>query len=481
MQRVDVNPIDPARLESHVGAERIAALLSAGSALRDRLDGRTVWNVNSTATGGGVAEMLAQLVGYGLGAGIDTRWVVIDGDPTFFEVTKRLHNRLHGQRGDGGSLGTSEAAAYEATTARAAEELLADVGEGDLVLLHDPQTAGMAPVIADHGCGVVWRCHVGSDTTNDDTEQAWEFLRPHLAAAHHLVFSRKPYVPSFLDAQPVTIVPPAIDPFSTKNADLGDETTLAILAAAGLLDAAADGPAEYVRGDGSTDRIRRQAAVVGDGPLPSAADNLVVQVSRWDRLKDMAGVMRGFAEHVLGAGAVDTNARVRLMLVGPSVEGVTDDPEGLQVLNECKELFASLPKDVRQRINLVSLPMDDVDENAAMVNAVQRHATVVVQKSLAEGFGLTVAEAMWKARPMVASAVGGIQDQLVDGRNGALLRDPTDLAGFGTALRGLLRDPEGAARCGAAARERVRERFLPDRQLSDWAGVLTAVDDRADR
>ena len=116
-----------------------------------------------------------------------------------------------------------------------------------------------------------------------------------------------------------------------------------------------------------------------------------------------------------------------------------------------------------------------------MVNAVQRHATTVVQKSLAEGFGLTVAEAMWKARPMVASAVGGIQDQLIDGQNGTLLKDPTDLAAFGAALRRLLADPEGAARCGTAARERVREHFLPDRQLTDWAHVLMAVDDRPRR
>jgi trehalose synthase len=151
------------------------------------------------------------------------------------------------------------------------------------------------------------------------------------------------------------------------------------------------------------------------------------------------------------------------------------------VLEECKQLFQSLPQEARERINLATLPMVDVEENAAMVNAVQRHAAVVVQKSLAEGFGLTVAEAMWKARPIVASAIGGIQDQVVDGENGALLADPTDLAAFGAAVRLLLADPKGAERCGRAARERVRERFLPDRQLIEWAGVLTAVDDRPAR
>jgi trehalose synthase len=139
-------------------------------------------------------------------------------------------------------------------------------------------------------------------------------------------------------------------------------------------------------------------------------------------------------------------------------------------------VYATLPVAAQQRITLGSLPMEDVDENAAMVNAVQRHAAIVVQKSLAEGFGLTVAEAMWKARPVVASAVGGIQDQVVDGRTGLLLQDPSDLAAFGAVLDQLLADPSAAQRCGAAAREQVRMHFLPDRQLIDWANVLTAVD-----
>jgi trehalose synthase len=482
VHQVAVSSIDPARLEEHIGPERMAALMVSGERLQQRLGRRAVWNVNSTATGGGVAEMLAQLVGYGLGAGVDTRWVVIEGDPEFFAVTKRLHNRLHGEPGDGGPLGEAERTSYAATTQRAADQLLEQVGDGDLVLLHDPQTAGMIPALVDRGCGVVWRCHIGADRTNNESDEGWAFLQPYLAQAHHLVFSRSDYVPSWVDGQPVTIVAPAIDPFSTKNADMSDEATLAILAAAGLVDVTDHKPAEFVRGDGTIDRIQRSATVIGDGALPTAHDRLVIQVSRWDKLKDMAGVMRGFADHIVGCAELDIDGgKARLMLVGPSVEGVTDDPEGLQVWDDCKAMYAGLPDEARQRINLVTLPMDDVEENAAIVNAIQRHATVVVQKSLKEGFGLTVAEAMWKARPIVASAVGGIQDQVVDGQNGALLADPSDLDAFGVALRGLLADPAGAAQCGAAARERVRELFLPDRQLNDWVGVLEAVDDRAAR
>jgi trehalose synthase len=190
----------------------------------------------------------------------------------------------------------------------------------------------------------------------------------------------------------------------------------------------------------------------------------------------MSGVLRGFAEHVVGHDGIDNGGgKTRLLLVGPSVAGVSDDPEGQEVLDECISIYRGLPDEARERILLVSLPMDDVDENAAMVNAIQRRACVVVQKSLAEGFGLTVAEAMWKARPVIASAVGGIQDQIVDGVSGVLLRDPTDRAAFGQELREMLKEPEGAKRCGKAARERVRERFLPDRQLTDWAQVIASA------
>jgi trehalose synthase len=464
---VETTAIDPARLQVHIGPERTARLAEVGLRVGRRLAGRTVWNVNSTATGGGVAEMLAQLVGYGLGAGVDTRWVVMEGDPAFFDVTKRLHNRLHGQRGDGGPLGAAESAAYAEATARAASELKRQARRGDLVVLHDPQTAGMAQAMTEHGCGVIWRCHVGADAKNDDTDDGWAFLRPFLKPAHHLVFSRKAYVPDGIEMPAVTIVPPAIDPFSTKNAELDAVETRAILTAAGLLDDPSAGAPTFRRGDGSCGRIQRRATVIGEGRLPTPEDKLVVQVSRWDRLKDMLGVMRGFAQHADGA---------RLMLVGPSVEGVSDDPEGRAVWTECSKVYATLPVAAQQRITLGSLPMEDVDENAAMVNAVQRHAAIVVQKSLAEGFGLTVAEAMWKARPVVASAVGGIQDQVVDGRTGLLLQDPSDLAAFGAVLDQLLADPSAAQRCGAAAREQVRMHFLPDRQLIDWANVLTAVD-----
>jgi trehalose synthase len=210
--------------------------------------------------------------------------------------------------------------------------------------------------------------------------------------------------------------------------------------------------------------VDRHADLGGSAPL-AATDPVVLQVSRWDRLKDPAGVLEGFVEHLAHHDA-------DLLLAGPDVSAVSDDPEGSQVLEEIRARRAGLPERLRSRVHLAALPMHDVEENAAIVNAVQRRADIVVQKSLAEGFGLTVAEAMWKERPVVATAVGGIQDQIEDGESGILIRDPRDLESFGEALRKLLDDPEGARRMGAAARERVRREFLGTRSLIQYVGFL---------
>jgi trehalose synthase len=183
-------------------------------------------------------------------------------------------------------------------------------------------------------------------------------------------------------------------------------------------------------------------------------------------MKDMAGVLRGFAQ------GCDPSLGAHLLLSGPAVTGVADDPEAAEVLDECMALWRSLPHETRSRIHLACTPMADPDEAAAIVNAVQRHAAVVVQKSLAEGFGLTVAEAMWKGRPIVASAVGGISDQIDDGVNGVLLRDPEDLGTFADAVSALLRDSERARKLGEQARARAGELFLGDRHLDQYGLLL---------
>ena len=178
-------------------------------------------------------------------------------------------------------------------------------------------------------------------------------------------------------------------------------------------------------------------------------------------------MMEGFArlDEAEAAGA-------QLVLAGPAVTAVADDPDGPEVLGEVTRAWRALPHQTRRRVQLVALPMVDSQENAAIVNALQRHATVVIQKSIEEGFGLTVTEAMWKGRPVVASAVGGITEQIRDGRDGLLVTDPRDLDAFAGVLLGLLADPEQQRRLGDAAHERVRSQFLALRHLSDYARLI---------
>jgi trehalose synthase len=465
---VTVTPLAPERFGEVLpseGMDRFRQTLSRGGEL---LGGRVFWNVNSTARGGGVAEMLQSLIGYVQGAGIDARWVVMEGEPAFFDLTKRLHNRLHGYQGDGGPLGDAEKRVYERITGAAAEELAARLSPQDVVLLHDPQTAGMLPRLLDIGVPVMWRAHIGLDLPNELAREAWAFLTPYVRDADALIFSREAYAWEGLDANRVTVIPPSIDAFSPKNHGMGFTTISAVLRAAHL---SADGRhhprAAFERLDGSVGLVQRSATLIQETEV-RLDDPLVAQVSRWDRLKDPVGIMRAFAEHV------DDSDAPHLLLAGPDVRAVADDPEGAAVLAECEEAWRALPNAIRRRIHLALLPMDDADENAVIVNALQRRADVVVQKSLAEGFGLTVAEAMWKGAAVVASRVGGIQDQIQDGKTG-LLVDPLDLPAFGAAVSGLLADPHRAERMGEAAQTEVRDHFLGARHLGQYVALLERV------
>lgn len=462
------------RFARFLGESRITTARQVGSDTADRLSGRVFWNVNSTAVGGGVAEMLLPLVGYARGAGIDARWLVIGGREDFFHVTKRLHHALHGSAGDGSPLGPAEHEVYEDTLHRNAQELGERVREGDVVLLHDPQTAGLAPSLVRAGARVVWRCHIGSDEKNEHTELGWRFLQKYLVDVPRFVFSRAAYVPDFCDHGRAFVIRPSIDAFSAKNCELDPVLARTTLVHTGLVEGPPPDPSEhrFRRADESWGRIERRAQIVRLGRAPSAETPLVVQVSRWDPLKDPVGVLQGFANLVDGSAP----AGAHLVLAGPNVEGVTDDPEGQQTLDAVIEAWRALPAAAQDRIHIASLPTEDVEENAIMVNALQRHASVVVQKSLREGFGLTVTEAMWKSRPVVASAVGGIQDQIVDGESGLLLRDPHDLNAFGALVKKLLESPELAGQLGENAHQRAREEFLGVRHLLDYARLLDELE-----
>ena len=389
-----------------------------------------------------------------------------DGNPDFFAITKRIHNHLHGAPGDGGPLGEEEHRIYDEVTRGNSEEFVELVEPDDVVLIHDPQPAGLVEAVKKKGATVLWRCHVGIDMANDLARKAWKFLLPYVTPADVYVFSRQAYRWEGLDENRVVVVAPSIDAFSPKNQDLSEDAVDSILSVAEIVPNGADANPMFVREDGSPSRVGRVAKYYDGGAPPPPGAPLVVQGSRWDRWKDPVGVLQGFAEFVA------PHSDAHLILAGPSVEAVADDPEGAEVLNESREACNELPSDVKGQAHLATLPMDDGEENAAIVNAIQRKAAIVVQKSLAEGFGLTVAEGMWKARPVVASRIGGIQDQIVDGESGCLIDDPLDLKSYGETVRGLLEDPERATKIGDAARDRVRNEFLGPRHLLQYLALI---------
>ncbi|ANZ35373.1 hypothetical protein BBK82_03990 [Lentzea guizhouensis] len=445
------------------GDERLEALRDRAGEVSGALHGRTVWNINSTAAGGGVAELLHALLPLARAVGIDTRWLVIDGDTEFFAIAKRLCTRLYGAPGDPAPLGPDQLQHYRVITELEGTALAARVRPGDLVVVHEAQPAGLVDVARRLGAIAVWRRHIGRDEPNEHTEEGWAFLRRFVENADASVFLTDSACPEW--APRPHIIPPSIDPCAPKNMELTDEQTLAILRCTGIV--AGEGSSLTIRPPvGEIITVRHEAVVVRE-EAPSADVPMVVQVSRWDELKDMAGVLRAFLD-----ADVENSY---LTLAGADVVGVADDPDAGRFWDECVEQWKALPVEQRRRVQLLCLPMRDLRENALVVNALQRHATAVVQKSIAEGFGLTATEAMWKGKPLVASAVGGLREQIVHGESGLLVDDPYDLATTAKLIRQVLTDPELAARLGEGARRRVDECYLPDRHLSDWASLIAST------
>jgi len=475
LQDVPIGTRSLDRFGEYVEAEALGAALVIAQRITAALKGRVVWHVNSTAAGGGVAEMLHVLLPYARAFGIDARWLVLGGDDDFFVVTKRLHHALHGSRGDGSSLGEDARKVYERVVAENAEELGTLVKPGDVVILHDPQTAGLIPYMADLGALTFWRCHVGADTKDEQTDLAWNLIGPYLGRSVANIFTRSQYIPDCCDHGRSVIIPPSVDPFSPKNQPLDDFAVRSILQTTGIIEGpVGDAAPAFLRGDGSPGLVARKSEVERLGRPPVWETPLVAQVSRWDPLKDPVGVIRGFA-HYLKSNESDTETH--LVVAGPDVKAIPDDIEQAGVYAATSDAMRELPAGLRERVHLACLPMEDLEENGAIVNAIQQHATVVVQKSLKEGFGLTVTEAMWKSRPILASAVGGIQDQIEDGVHGLLLKDPKDPAEFATLLADLLQNKDRAAEMGAAARKRVSETYLGFHSLLAYADLIERFSD----
>lgn len=372
-----------------------------------RLKGRSFIHVNATSFGGGVAELLHRILPIIRELDIDMQWKVIKGSKPFFDMTKNLHNSLQGK---GKTITKKMWELYEETNRRNAKKL--DL-EGDCVLIHDPQPAGL---ISSRKNGVwIWRCHI--DISTPDLVP-WYFLKRHIEKYDASVFS----VSTFAQSIPIHqfMVPPSIDPLSEKNIDLDDEYVNSVL---------------------------EKLSIPKDKPI-------LLQVSRFDPWKDPVGVIEAYR-------MVKKYTDCRLILAGGTA---ADDPEGEVVLEEVKEAAGDDPD-----IHVILLPPSSDKE----INALQRAADIVIQKSLREGFGLVVAEAMWKGKPVIGSAVGGIPLQIVDGVNGFLVHS---IEGTAYRIRQLLHNPTLAWVMGGVGREHIRKNFLITRHIRDYLAMWIAME-----
>ena len=381
--------------------------------LAEPLAGKRVVHLSATAFGGGVAEINYALIPLMKDVGLDVEWRIIDGDDEFFSVTKTIHNALQGD-----PRGLTEAQKqifrrYNATNAAEFED------EYDYVIVHDPQPAAMIDHFPDSTARWIWRCHIDLSTPN---REVLEFLAPSLERYDGAIFHMREYVPDGIALREAFIWPPAIDPLTPKNMALSPD----------------------------------DAAYVVDQFGIHLGRPLLTQVSRFDPWKDPLGVIDSYRI------VKQTHPDVQLGLVGSMAH---DDPEGWDYYNRTVAHAAGDP-DIFILSNLNNI-------GSVEINAFQVHSAAAIQKSIREGFGLTVTEALWKARPTVAGRVGGIVSQIRDGETGWLVDSPEECA---DACREILDDPTSASARGRRGKEDVRRRFLMPRLLRDWLALFNRLD-----
>lgn len=455
-----------------------------------RIDGRRLFVINSTEHGGGVAEMLPSQVALLRDLGIDARWAVIEPEhpEPFFNLTKRLHNALHGQGRP--RLTPDDRALFESESRAAMRSLAPHVRPGDLLIVHDPQPSGMGALLRrELRIQAVWRCHIGSDRRSEDCDEAWQFLKPWVSSYDRCVFSLPQYIPEFLRERG-SIIAPAIDPLSHKNRELSVHKLTGILVNAQL--ALAQEPVLYPNFDFPARRFSPSGQfepACSQGDLGLLFRPIVLQISRWDRLKGFAPLLEAFIElkrsappltQVGAQPSAEARAQrrlslVRLVMAGPDPRSIADDPEGRQVLTGLCDRWLQLDEELRRDIVIVSLPMQSRKYNALMVNALQRCSTIVLQNSLREGFGLTATEAMSKGAFVLASRAAGLRTQIDHGVHGELIDNPEDPSEIATALRSALSDPLTRMNLGRNARRRVAERYLLPVQLEHWIVLLSEL------
>jgi trehalose synthase len=468
-------------------APAVASLRAETTRLAKRFAGRTLYMVNSTSQGGGVAEMLPTMISMLRELGIATEWVVIDTDvQPFFALTKRLHNLIHGL-GDG-ELDADARALYEEVNRANAGFLVDRMRDGDILVVHDPQPMALAGMVKEHRqVQAVWRCHIGLDDQTPQTRAAWAFLEAYHQAYDRAVFSAPEYIPSFF-AQRTTLIYPAIDPLAAKSRDLQLHELVSILANAALTSISS--PVVQMPFLQQALRLQRNgrwsSASLGE-EIGLLSRPVITQVSRWDHLKGFLPLMAAFAQFkyklVRPLDAVDPLHRrriklARLVLAGPDPSSVADDPEGRAVLDQLTEAYLRIDPAIQDDIALITLPMQDRDENALMVNALQRSSTIIVQNSLREGFGLTVTEAMWKRIPILSnSRACGPRHQVRDTLDGRMIDDPEDSGALADMMDEMLGDPRQREHWGANGQRRAHEYFLVFSQLTSWVRMLSELVD----
>jgi len=444
------------------------------------LKGTTIWMINSTATGGGVAEMLPSQLRILRSLGVSIEWLVIEtADPGFFELTKRIHNAIHGS--GPGRFSESDREPFERVNRKNLERALQWIRDGDIVVIHDPQPMPLAGMLKAHReLTCIWRCHIGLDRSTPVTQRVWDFLRPYLQDYDHYVFSLEEYVLPEL-REHTSLIPPSIDPLSHKNRTLQMHKALSILVQGGIIPPQRPQlyddyghQARRVLPDGSFGRVNEAAS------LNLIYRPVITEISRWDRLKGFRELMEAFVymkrknEERTDREALDYK-RIRLsrlILGGPDPQFVADDPEGEAVLGELVAFYQGLDRDMQDDIALLLLPMDNPKENALMVNALQRYSVIVVQNSIQEGFGLTATEAMWKQTPVLVSGAAGLKFQVEHGVTGTIHEDPTDIPGLAAAMEYMLSNQKELDKWGFNAQSRVVEHFTLFSQISSWLELL---------
>lgn len=465
----------------HSLSESVRDLRAEASVLLPRLKGRRLVMVNSTARGGGVAEMMPRMVSMLNELGLETVWYVMNTDEqAFFSLTKRIHNLIHGQGRAG--LGPEDRAVYEKVNDENAADLKRYLRPDDILAIHDPQPMGMARMIKEETkVATVWRCHIGLDRHTEETRDAWLFLKEYADGFDRGVFSAAEYIPDFFTRKSRVIFP-AIDPLGHKNRELPIHKLSGILANADLI--AAEHP---VLSPAFPDRATRLQANGEFAPATQPTglgllySPIITQISRWDKLKGFRPLMEGFVrmKRELDRNRMNLNERqkrrrelMKLVLAGPDPASIQDDPEGKETLRELCETYVALPPEHQRDIALLTLPMQSRKYNALMVNALQRCSSVVVQNSLREGFGLTVAEAMWKGVPVLGSTACGIRQQIRDGVDGLLIKDATNPEEVADKLSGMMNREFERWQWGRNGQRRVSSEFLVFKQLRNWLSLL---------